>query len=286
MRHMTAALAATAAAAALPATAEAETRLTDVPSARPGQAVTIRAVTTDSDRCRLRIAGRSKSLRVTGFTRSRFTLRLSRRARPGRYPVLLRCHDQSDAAVLRVRPRRGARTASRRQIVAGPIRARAHRRPIGVDHPQVTAAWRQERAGNDEFFLGAHDSTSWAYARRPDIVEAVVRQTIADALNDRWPDSGLILTSWNPASWDDNAAAAGLSVSAFPRAGDIMVWQLSADDGHLAYVEQVLSGGAVRVSEMGWDGAPGVVTRRTITPAQMAGAFEVVFIHRSGQLGL
>jgi hypothetical protein len=276
-----------AAATCLPAgVAGAETRLLDVPSARPGQTVHLRAITTGSERCTLRIAGRSKSLAVTGFTRSRFTVRVSRRARPGRYPILLRCHETSDAAVLRVSGRR-ARASSRRRIVAGPIRARAYRRPIQPGSRQVTAVWREEKPMNDDWFLSPGDELSWAYRRRPDVVEAAERRSIADALNDRWPDGDAMITNWDASSWDDNAVDAGLPVSAFPRVGALMVWHRSPVDADLAYVEQVLPGGAIVVSQMGAPNvAPHTVTRATVTAAQRGAAPEVVFIHRAGETGL
>ena len=62
-------------------------------------------------------------------------------------------------------------------------------------------------------------------------------------------------------------AADGYTVNNTPKAGAVMQTSQGAY-GHVAYVESVNDDGSVKVSEMNYNGGPGVVSSRTISPAK------------------
>lgn len=72
-------------------------------------------------------------------------------------------------------------------------------------------------------------------------------------------NSGRTMPYWggrgNANQWDDNARAEGIPVDTRPRVGDVAVLHIGAY-GHVMYVEEVLGGGRIRISQYnaGWDG--------------------------------
>ncbi|MCE5097065.1 CHAP domain-containing protein [Staphylococcus devriesei] len=80
--------------------------------------------------------------------------------------------------------------------------------------------------------------------------------------------AGNIGNTWgNANNWATAAAQDGYSVSNSPKAGAVMQTSQGAY-GHVAYVENVNSDGSVEVSEMNYNGGPGVVSTRTISASQ------------------
>ena len=65
--------------------------------------------------------------------------------------------------------------------------------------------------------------------------------------------------------------ADGYTVNNTPKAGAVMQTSQGAY-GHVAYVESVNDDGSVKVSEMNYNGGPGVVSSRTISAGQ-AGSY-------------
>ncbi|MBI5973027.1 CHAP domain-containing protein [Staphylococcus caledonicus] len=79
---------------------------------------------------------------------------------------------------------------------------------------------------------------------------------------------GSIGNTWgNANNWANAAAQAGYSVNNTPKAGAVMQTSQGAY-GHVAYVENVNNDGSVEVSEMNYNGGPGVVSTRTISASQ------------------
>jgi hypothetical protein len=102
------------------------------------------------------------------------------------------------------------------------------------------------------------ECTSWAYAKRPAIVDLTLLRT----LNVKSANGGVQvvapLADWDAWLWAKNARKGGFAVGARPRAGAIVVWPRNTDSagpiGHVAYVERVLAGGSFAVSEENWNG--------------------------------
>ena len=69
-------------------------------------------------------------------------------------------------------------------------------------------------------------------------------------------------------------ASSGYTVNNTPKQGAIMQTSQGAF-GHVAYVENVNNDGSVKVSEMNYNGGPGVVSTRTISASQ-AGAYNYI----------
>lgn len=86
---------------------------------------------------------------------------------------------------------------------------------------------------------------------------------------------GKIGSTWgNANNWANAAAADGYTVNNTPKQGSIMQTSQGAY-GHVAYVENVNSDGSVKVSEMNYNGGPGVVSTRTISASQ-AGSYNYI----------
>ena len=66
----------------------------------------------------------------------------------------------------------------------------------------------------------------------------------------------------------------GYTVNNTPKAGAVMQTSQGAY-GHVAYVESVNDDGSVKVSEMNYNGGPGVVSSRTISAGQ-AGSYNYI----------
>lgn len=86
---------------------------------------------------------------------------------------------------------------------------------------------------------------------------------------------GKIGSNWgNASNWANAAAQDGYNVSNSPKQGAIMQTSQGAF-GHVAYVENVNSDGSIKVSEMNYNGGPGVVSSRTISASQ-AGSYNYI----------
>ncbi|WP_210135035.1 CHAP domain-containing protein [Staphylococcus sp. GDX8P80P] len=86
---------------------------------------------------------------------------------------------------------------------------------------------------------------------------------------------GKIGSTWgNANNWATAAAADGYTVNNTPKAGAVMQTSQGAY-GHVAYVESVNADGSVKVSEMNYNGGPGVVSSRTISASQ-AGSYNYI----------
>lgn len=86
---------------------------------------------------------------------------------------------------------------------------------------------------------------------------------------------GKISSTWgNANNWANAAASSGYTVNNTPKQGAIMQTSQGAF-GHVAYVENVNNDGSVKVSEMNYNGGPGVVSTRTISASQ-AGAYNYI----------
>ncbi|WP_251517878.1 MULTISPECIES: CHAP domain-containing protein [Staphylococcus] len=87
---------------------------------------------------------------------------------------------------------------------------------------------------------------------------------------------GKISTLWgNANNWDTAASAAGYKVNHTPSEGSILQTD-SGPYGHVAYVEDVTSSGAVKISEMNYSGGPFVKSTRTISSSS---ADSYTYIH-------
>jgi surface antigen len=114
--------------------------------------------------------------------------------------------------------------------------------------------------------------TDWAAQKRPDVVERVyVASVVAELLHlPRPPALGPAQT------WAAAAAAAGMTVSEYPVAGSLVVWQEGVEGanegtGHVGYVESVSQDGTTfSTSEMN-DGGPYIMGYRTLSTAAVAG---------------
>ena len=79
---------------------------------------------------------------------------------------------------------------------------------------------------------------------------------------------GKIGSTWgNANNWANAAAQDGYTVNNKPKQGAVMQTSQGVF-GHVAYVENVNSDGSVKVSEMNYNGGPGVVSTRTISASQ------------------
>ena len=79
---------------------------------------------------------------------------------------------------------------------------------------------------------------------------------------------GKIGSTWgNANNWASAAAASGYTVNNSPASGSVLQ-STAGGYGHVAYVENVNSDGSVEVSEMNYNGGPGVVSTRTISASQ------------------
>ena len=79
---------------------------------------------------------------------------------------------------------------------------------------------------------------------------------------------GKIGSTWgNANNWANAATKDGYTVNNTPKKGAVMQTSQGAF-GHVAYVESVSSNGSVKVSEMNYNGGPGVVSTRTISASQ------------------
>ena len=86
---------------------------------------------------------------------------------------------------------------------------------------------------------------------------------------------GKISSTWgNANNWANAAASSGYTVNNTPKQGAIMQTSQGAF-GHVAYVESVNDDGSVKVSEMNYNGGPGVVSSRTISASQ-AGSYNYI----------
>ena len=122
------------------------------------------------------------------------------------------------------------------------------------------------------------ECTEWAAEKRPDVLEQIIQHMIAVDLEE---SQGEILTGLDARYWAMQASAAGMPTGRKPEQGALIVFQprvLHASyDGHIAYVERVLNGDKIRISEMN---APNLyqVSYRTL-PASAARLSGVRFIY-------
>jgi len=115
--------------------------------------------------------------------------------------------------------------------------------------------------------------TDWAAQKRPDIVESIWAQSIANGVLTPGQPSTIDFTAKN---WAALAQAAGLTVKNTPVVGAIAVWQPGVDGGvttgHVGYVESVSASGATfATSEMNDLGVPYRMIYRTLSSAPLAG---------------
>ena len=224
-------------------------------------------------RCRLQMrrqGGRRYGSSVAGVRRARllFRWRVPDRVRRGAWRLRVSCRRangrrSSDRARLRVRGSRRGRlvlVARRRPgtLVSGRLLggrrgaspSPAPSLPAPAPRPVVPTGPRPVSG----------ECTDWADYQRPDIMA-----------NSPGRD-------WDARHWNDNARAGGYPVNKSPAAGAIAVWEAyqggAFSYGHVAYVESV-AGGAVRISEMNWNGIR-TPTERTLNSSQVAAA---EFIH-------
>jgi surface antigen len=138
--------------------------------------------------------------------------------------------------------------------------------------------------------------TSWAYYKRPDIMNAILAN---------WPVVAEHVTTNNSgggaASWAEDAPYVGYAVDGSPAAHDIAVWPAGVEQagelGHVAYVEAVNPDGSIFISEMNSVGTATITTEvaeppeapvsitydtRTIAAAQVSEDIEhgLRFIHQ------
>lgn len=79
----------------------------------------------------------------------------------------------------------------------------------------------------------------------------------------------------NANTWDNNARAAGIPVDGSPRIGDVAIAEAGGyygSVGHAMYVEEILDGGKIRVSQFNF-GAPGQYSEMTVSASGLS------FIH-------
>ncbi len=142
----------------------------------------------------------------------------------------------------------------------------------------VAAVPASARVGVQNGFPGG-ECTSWAYAKRPAIVDLTVLHTF----NVRVAANGGIQTvqpisDWAAWLWATNARRGRFAVGTRPAVGAIAVWPRNTDGagpiGHVAYVEKVLAGGAFAVSEENWAG------RRSPTHRVVSANRSLRFIYR------
>ena len=90
-----------------------------------------------------------------------------------------------------------------------------------------------------------------------------------------------MLTGLDARYWATQASVAGIRTGRKPVAGALIVFQpdtlYAGDDGHIAYVERLLKGGKLRISEMNAPN-PYEVSYRTL-PASAARLAGVRFIY-------
>jgi surface antigen len=122
----------------------------------------------------------------------------------------------------------------------------------------VATAPASARVGTQSGFP-VGECTSWAYAKRPAIVDLTILRT----LNVRMSANGAIqlvqpISGWDAWLWTANAHKGGFAVGTRPAVGAIAVWPRNTDGagpiGHVAFVEKVLAAGAFAVSEENWEG--------------------------------
>jgi surface antigen len=122
------------------------------------------------------------------------------------------------------------------------------------------------------------ECTEWAAEKRPDVLQRIVQHMVAVELEQQ---QGEILTGLDARYWAIQVSSAGMRTGRKPAAGSLIVFQpdvlYAGDDGHIAFVERVLKGGKLRISEMH---APSLhqVSYRTL-PASAARLAGVRFIY-------
>ncbi len=142
-----------------------------------------------------------------------------------------------------------------------------YRKVAAEDNAQITALRRQQAAAvaavSSNVHYGGSGGYPWAGApfpnSDPDPWGMYKRQCVSYAA---WKVATVHggMPYWggrgNANQWPSNARAAGIAVDGNPRVGDVAIL-MSGPYGHAAYVEAVLGGGKVRVSQYNanWDGA-------------------------------
>jgi surface antigen len=122
------------------------------------------------------------------------------------------------------------------------------------------------------------ECTEWAAEKRPDLLQRIIQHMIAVDLDQQQDE---IITGLDALYWPTQASSAGISTGRKPLAGALVVFQpgtlYAGDYGHIAYVERILKGGKLRISEMN---APNLyqVTYRTL-PASAGRLAGVRFIY-------
>jgi CHAP domain len=143
--------------------------------------------------------------------------------------------------------------------------------------PSATLFWTVNQQAIIDLFQNG-ECTEWAADKRPDVLQQMIRHMIAVDLDQRQDE---IITGLDARYWATQASAAGIATGRKPAAGALIVFQpdtlYAEGDGHIAYVERVLKGGKLRISEMHTPN-PYQVTYRTL-PANTARLAGVRFIY-------
>lgn len=201
--------------------------------------------------------------------------RVPARARSAIWMVTATCGTSQVVARLRVRGvrRRKAVLAVARAIRVLQYGGSFHSADDSLLGPILGLAttWWQQTGG--EILAGfqsgvaAGQCTSYAAAKRPDIIERVDLRAYARVL---LAGGGRLAVDWAAKDWGENAREAGLPTGRVPEAGAVVVFQPGVygafADGHVAFVNAVRLDGSFTISEMH---APvvGRVSIRNFSPA-------------------
>ena len=265
-------------------------------SVKAGKKIQV-AVASDADSCSLSQRKTKRTVKLGSGTKVRFVVKTSKRARPGRYVLVVRCGDESKK--IRVKVKRGAKRATSKKLVAGKITAKVTGRtnttekpatsapattqpaptpapsaaqPLAYNSPEVEEHWAAVRPA---FLRATGECTEWVAHKRLDIYERAEKINYMNWANAGYPGA-YDMSSWaTKEGYVQNAAAVGFTVNTVPAPNAIMV--KFGEPGHVAYVETVAPDGSFTVTEMN---APqrGVVTTRTI-PAETITTEGLVFVH-------
>lgn len=306
-KHITTALTALSAAAILagPANAQAATVKVSSPTTKTvkaGAKATATITTAGgASTCKLQVAKTSKTVKLQGATKVRFSFKVAKKAKPGRYAVKVSCASAKGSYKLRIAKPSKGKAGKAKTLVSGKITAKATGRPAikptaptapvapaqpatpktyTADSPEVTQTWeRYYKANYDQVFTTSGECTQLTYEKRRDIVERTVKTQIATWMNAGSPAGGFQQLDWTAKNWAANAKIGGFTVDQTPAPNSIVVRPAfdDAGPGHVAYVTSVGTT-SIHVVEMNAAGGKGVTTERDIENGDIA-ALGLQFIH-------
>jgi len=243
-----------------------------------GRTTAVTVVAPGSEQCTLTVPGsHSRPAFLDNGTKVAFSFRVAKTAR-GSYKVSATCDTTTANTRIKVKGRkRGTRSLA---LTSGVISGKALDATGDSTSTSDSAANDSTAAEVDSYYQRWFANATyggacqdWVNQKRHDIVEKIERAKLAEWIAAGKPGSSYDSAVGNVSYWLTYAHRAGLSVSASPSSGSVVVWPAGSDaapKGHVGYVESVNADGSFVSSDMNINGVPYSMATSTVSAADIA----------------